>query len=166
MDGHRNGIDNSKWSSMEKKLVVKETIVCEGKNDVQAIRQGIEGNFIITSGFGLRRETIEQIRKAQNTTGVIVLTDPDFMGERIREIINKKVPGVKNAFISRSEGRDRDDIGVENASPESIIRALEKARCLKVTEEDPIEPLFIAADLYSYGLTGGDGSERRREPVS
>lgn len=159
---------------MKEKLEIKETIVCEGKNDVQAIKQGVEANFIITSGFGISKDILKQIQKAQDTTGVIVLTDPDFMGERIREILNKKVPGIKNAFISRSEGRDRGDIGVENASPESIIRALKKARCVKpeneghkedseITEE---KASFDTADIYFYGLTGVKGSDERRERVA
>jgi len=153
---------------MGNKLEIKETIVCEGKNDVQAIRQGVEANFIITSGFGISKDILKQIQKAQDTTGVIVLTDPDFMGERIREILNKKVPGIKNAFISRSEGREKNDIGVENASPESIIRALKKARCIKTENEVEVKrtAAFSTADIYMYGLTGLSGSDQRRERVT
>jgi ribonuclease M5 len=38
------------------------------------------------------------------------------------------VPGCKHAFITVDEARLKDDIGVENASPAVIIRALERVR--------------------------------------
>ena len=156
---------------MEEKIKISETIVVEGKNDVQAIKQCVEANFVITSGFGINEGIIKQIKKAQETTGVIVLTDPDFMGDRIRDIINKKVPGIKNAYISRSEGRNKNDIGVENASPASILRALKKAKMainLEIKEQNlnSIVNRLSSADIYILGLTGGQDSEWLREKVA
>lgn len=42
---------------------------------------------------------LDVIRKAQETRGVIVLTDPDFPGDKIRNTIRDAVPGVKHAYI-------------------------------------------------------------------
>ncbi len=55
--------------------------------------------------------------------------------EKNRSIISKRVKGVKHAYIGRAEGTRAKDgnIGVENASPEAIIRALENA---KITLEE------------------------------
>ena len=156
---------------MEEKIKISETIVVEGKNDVQAIKQCAEANFVITSGFGINEGILKQIKKAQETTGVIVLTDPDFMGDRIRDIINRKVPGLKNAYISRSEGRNKNDIGVENASPACILRALKKARSAINVEkkEQSLNSKVIrlsSSDIYSLGLTGCQGSDDLREKVA
>lgn len=157
---------------MREKIKFEETIVVEGKNDVQAVSQGVDANFIITSGFGLNKEILKQIKKAQETTGAIILTDPDFMGDRIREILNKKIPGIKNAFISRSEAEAKGDIGVENASSENIIKALKKARAIKDAAENDsdknhkTEQSICFADIYGYGLTGISGSDQLREIVA
>ena len=156
---------------MEEKIKISETIVVEGKNDVQAIKQCAEANFVITSGFGINEGILKQIKKAQETTGVIVLTDPDFMGDKIRDIINKKIPGIKNAYISRNEGRNKNDIGVENASPASIMRALKKARSAINVEKkeqslNSMANRLSSADIYILGLTGGRGSDDLREKVS
>ncbi|NLK35638.1 MAG: toprim domain-containing protein, partial [Gracilibacteraceae bacterium] len=71
--------------------MLKETIVVEGKNDAAAVRRAVEADIIITNGFGLNRSILDRIRTAQEKHGVIVLTDPDFMGEKIRKKISDKV---------------------------------------------------------------------------
>lgn len=157
---------------MKEKIRFEETIIVEGKNDVQAVRQGVEANFIITSGFGINKEILKQIKKAQETTGAIILTDPDFMGDRIREILNNKIPGIKNAFLSRNEAKEKDDIGVENASAENIIKALKKARAIISIKKDDLNGLrktgksISLSDIYGYGLTGVSGSDQLRELVA
>ncbi len=48
---------------------------------------------------------------------MIVLTDPDYMGEKIRKAISDKVKGVKHAFLSKEEAEAKGDIGVEKQPP-------------------------------------------------
>ena len=67
------------------------------------------------------------IETAYKSRGIIVFTDPDTAGEQIRRRILERFPGAKEAFLDQSEAEKDGDIGIENASPESIIRALEKA---------------------------------------
>ena len=50
-----------------------------------------------------------------------------------------------------------DDIGVENATPESIRHALEKTRPMETQESG----LFTTARLYRDGLMGPDSAARR-----
>lgn len=141
--------------------MIKELIVVEGKNDVAAVKKAVEAEIIITSGFGLTKQTLELIRKAQQKQGVIVLTDPDFMGEKIRRIIANKVKGVKHAFIPAEDAEFENDIGVENASPEAIIKALDMAKA--ENSEKRVE--FTIADMIEYGLTGLPESVRRRKQL-
>ena len=68
--------------------LIKETIVVEGKNDAAAVKRAVDADVIITSGFGISSETLRLIKLAQYKNGVIVLTDPDFIGEKIRKIID------------------------------------------------------------------------------
>ena len=104
--------------------MIKEVIVVEGRDDITAVKRAVEAELISVGGFGINEKIINKIREAQKRKGVIILTDPDFAGEKIRKIISKRVANVKHAYISQKEGTKDGDIGVENASPETILRAL------------------------------------------
>lgn len=138
--------------------MIKEVIVVEGKNDAAAVKKAVDADIIITSGFGLTKQTLDLIRKAQQKQGVIILTDPDFMGEKIRKIISNKVEGVKHAFIPTKDAEYENDIGVENAAPEAILRALSMAKA--ESAEKRIE--FTSIDMAEYGLSGLPESAARR----
>ena len=45
------------------------------------------------------------IQNAQETRGVIVLTDPDFPGDKIRHTITEHVSGVKHAYLDREKAK-------------------------------------------------------------
>ena len=141
--------------------MLKETIVVEGKNDAAAVRRAVEADIIITSGFGINGSILERIRTAQDRNGVIVLTDPDFVGEKIRKAISDKVKGVKHAFLSKEEAEAKGDIGVENAAPESILRALSLAKY----ELEEVKNTFTSEDLIYYGLMGGENSANLRNRI-
>lgn len=92
--------------------------------------------IIAVGGFGINAKVIERIQEAQKRKGVIILTDPDFAGEKIRRIISKRVKGIKHAYISKEDGLKNGDIGVENACPEVILRALEMAKITQVEKQE------------------------------
>lgn len=138
--------------------MIKEVIVVEGKDDVAAVKKAIDAEMIAVGGFGINAKVIARIKEAQKRKGVIVLTDPDFAGEKIRSIIAKRVPGIKHAYISQEDGIKDDDIGVENATPEVIIEALNRA---KITLEEKVET-FDSQDMFYFKLTGDLKSKTRR----
>lgn len=141
--------------------MIKEVIVVEGRDDVTAVKRAVEAEVIAVGGFGINEKVIQRIKEAQKRQGVIVLTDPDFAGEKIRRIIAKRVSGVKHAYITQKEGIKDGDIGVENAEPETIIKALQSAKCeIKDKREE-----FSIQDLISFGLTGDNKAKERREAV-
>lgn len=139
--------------------MIKEVIVVEGRDDITAVKKAVDAEIIAVGGFGINRKVIEKIKEAQKRCGVIILTDPDFAGEKIRKIISKRVPNVKHAYIGRDEGTKDGDIGVENASPEAILRALKNTK-FEVTEK---REFFNIEDMIFWGLTGKDDSKNRRE---
>ncbi|WP_029451530.1 ribonuclease M5 [Clostridium algidicarnis] len=141
--------------------MIKEVIVVEGRDDITAVKRAVDAEVLAVGGFGINRSVIDKIKEAQKRQGVIILTDPDFAGEKIRSIIAKRVLGVKHAYISQAEGTKDGDIGVENASPETIIRAIKKAKCEikdKVTT-------FTIADMMNYGLVGDKKSSLKRDKL-
>lgn len=138
--------------------VISEFIVVEGKRDVEAVLRAVEADCIITRGYTLPAPVVEQIRRAQQQRGVIILTDPDYAGEQIRRRINKLIPGCKHAFIAREEALADNDIGVERASPEVIRDALRRVR----TEKAGACCEFYFFDLLKHGLVGQAGAAEKR----
>ncbi|MDP4177696.1 MAG: ribonuclease M5 [Bacillota bacterium] len=142
--------------------MIKEVIVVEGRDDITAVKRAVDAEVIAVGGFGINAKVINRIREAQKRKGVIVLTDPDFAGEKIRSIISKRVEGIKHAYISQEEGIKNGDIGVENASEESIIRALEHAKC-SITEK---REEFDIQDMMYFKLTGNEKSKELRAKLA
>ena len=138
--------------------MIKEVIVVEGRDDITAVKQAVDAEVIAVGGFGINARVIERIKEAQKRKGVIVLTDPDFAGEKIRSIIAKRVKGIKHAYIAQEDGIKGDDIGVENAIPEVIIEALNRA---KVSAE-VVDEVYTSEDMFHFKLTGDIYSKRRR----
>ena len=141
--------------------MIKEVIVVEGRDDVTAVKRAVEAELISVGGFGINEKVINKIREAQKRKGVIVFTDPDFAGEKIRKIITKRIPNVKHAYISQKEGTRDGDIGVENASPETILKALEAAK-YEVQEK---RKEFDVKDMIFFKLTADDRSKERRDAL-
>lgn len=139
--------------------MIKEVIVVEGKDDISAVKRAVDADLIATSGFGLNDRILERIRQAAEKRGIIILTDPDHAGERIRKTISKEIPGCKHAFLPRELATKGDDIGVENASPESIRDALSKVK----TEVEGDRNEFSMDDLIKNGLSGSESASRRRD---
>ncbi|SEC37147.1 ribonuclease M5 [Paenibacillus sp. GP183] len=140
--------------------MIKEIIVVEGKDDTAAIRRSVEADTIETGGSAIGAAVLQRITLAMQRRGVIIFTDPDHAGERIRKIVAAKVPGCKHAFITRQQAEYNGDIGVENASAETIREALAN---LKTEYEGAVSELTLA-DLMKAGLLHHpDAASRRLE---
>lgn len=144
-------------------MKIKEIIVVEGKDDTTAIKRALDADTIETNGSAIGESVIEQVRLAQEKRGVIIFTDPDYPGERIRKVVSESVKGCKHAFLPKSDAKPKHGkgIGVEHASPEAIRLALKEAQVLKETFKEEITP----QDLMDCGLMGGRGSKARREKL-
>ncbi|SKA76716.1 RNAse M5 [Caloramator quimbayensis] len=140
--------------------MIKEIIVVEGRDDITAVKRAVDAELIATSGFGITDKTIEKIKTASQKRGVIIFTDPDYAGERIRKTISEKVPGCKHAFLPKNKATKNGDIGIENASPEDIRDALSKVKTEVSGREE-----FTMEDLYKYGLNGDEKASDLRDKV-
>ena len=143
---------------------IDEIIIVEGRDDTAAIRQSVDAVTIETHGYGIRPSTWEVIDKAYESKGIIIFTDPDTAGEQIRKRLAERYPKAKHAFLDRSLAEKDGDIGIENASPESIIEALEKARASAFASGER-EGEFTPADMFRWGLDGTPGASQRRRVV-
>ena len=132
--------------------MIQQVIVVEGKSDIARVRQAVDADLIATGGYALRSAVIQDIRAAYEKRGIIILTDPDGPGEKIRSRLSVMFPEALHAFVPKSEASTEDDVGIEDASPESIRKALDKVRILY--QESSHE--FHMEDLWNSGLTGAE----------
>jgi len=142
-------------------ISIKEIIVVEGKADVSAVKRAVDAQVISTNGLGINDKIISIIKKASKNKGIIILTDPDYPGKKIRNIISSEIENCKHAFIPRDKANKDGDIGVENASSEAIIEALKNARA-EIAEN---KGEFTGEDMIYYGLAGNDNAAKRRSMI-
>ena len=159
-------------------LHIKETIVVEGKYDSQRLKNITDAPIIMTGGFNLYRDkkVIKAIISAAKVTGIIILTDSDGAGFRIRNYIKQcvgKNGTVLNAYIPSVKGKEkRKDspgkegiLGVEGMSDDVLIEILQNTTEVM---EKPLEneKILTKAMLYEDGLTGKDGSDELRKKLT
>ena len=84
------------------KKIINAIIVVEGKSDVQFLESFIDARFVITNGSDVPRETIEYLKELSKNNKIIVLTDPDSPGKRIRDILNNEIPNLFHAYVYKS----------------------------------------------------------------
>ncbi|MYL55798.1 ribonuclease M5 [Pontibacillus yanchengensis] len=144
-------------------MVIKEVIVVEGKDDTFNVKRAVNADTIETNGSAVNESTLIQIKHAQEKRGVIIFTDPDYPGERIRHIVSQAVPGCKHAFLPKREALAKlnKGVGVEHATPEAIQEALANVYSMSETYESDI----TQEDLIIFGLVGGSDAKRRREQL-
>ncbi|MFC0190362.1 ribonuclease M5 [Fictibacillus aquaticus] len=144
-------------------MKIKEIIVVEGKSDTIAIKNVLDADTLETNGSEISADTIERIKIAQQKRGVIVFTDPDFPGEKIRKIITEHVPGCKHAFLPKQDAisKNKKKVGVEHASKEAILEALKHVKEEYVSGQESVS----WEEMIAAGLTGGDKAKNRRERI-
>ncbi|HVI39634.1 MAG TPA: ribonuclease M5 [Anaerovoracaceae bacterium] len=141
--------------------MIKEIIIVEGRDDEAAVKRALEAETIATHGFGIKQETFARIEKAYAERGIIIFTDPDFAGEKIRKRLSERFPEGKHAFLPREEATKDGDVGIENADPKSIREALSKAK--PAISDKCIE--FLQEDMFEYGLVGIPGAAEKRDKL-
>lgn len=130
-------------------MKIKEIIVVEGRDDTRRIQEAVDADTIETNGSAIDEEVLQRIEKAQQIRGVIVMTDPDFPGGKIRETISQRVPDIKHAFLKKADCQSPKggSLGIEHASTETIRKALEKVYTTVQTaeEDDNLRSFLLAA---------------------
>ena len=141
--------------------MLKEVLIVEGKMDTVAVRRALAADTIETGGFTLAPHTLRAIEAAYKKRGIIILTDPDGPGERIRRYLTQRFPNAGQAFIPKLQALANNDVGVEQAQPQAILAALAKVRH---SEYQP-QAVFTMQDLFCHNLNGTPEAAARRDAL-
>lgn len=154
-------------------IKIRQAVIVEGKYDKIKLSGIIDAPIIQTDGFGIFKDKELQlmIRKLAEKRGILVLTDSDSAGFKIRSFIGSTVDQkhIKHAYIPdifgkesrKTEPSKEGKIGVEGVSEEIIIKALKNAGVLCESTPEPERPI-TKLDLYELGFTGGEDSSLKR----
>lgn len=154
------------------KLRLREVVIVEGKYDAAKLAGLVDGLVLPVGGFSVftSDETKQLIRRLGKERGLIVLTDSDAAGFRIRAYLNKIAAGlsIKNAYVPAVEGKERRKaksskeglLGVEGLEDAVLLRALEMAGATACAPRAGRQITY--ADLYEWGLSGTPDSAQAR----
>ena len=159
---------------------IDKAIVVEGKYDKIKLSSIFDAPIIVTDGFGVykNKEISSLIRFYADNGGIIILTDSDSAGFRIRNHIKGLVSNDKitNVYIPEIIGKEKrkdkpskeGTLGVEGIDKDIIIKAFENAGVLfenTVSDNRKSDECISNLDLYNLGLIGMSGSKRKRQEL-
>lgn len=148
--------------------IPEEVIVVEGRDDTKRLIEtyGNQVKTIETNGSAIDTSILQRIKRAQEQFGVIVFTDPDFAGQKIRRTIIRAVPQAKEAFLTQEEAnphRRNHSLGIEHASPAAIRQAIDRISQRKTdTESEEISQ----ATLIKLKLIGHPKASMHRKKLA
>ncbi|MDR1805660.1 MAG: DUF4093 domain-containing protein [Clostridium sp.] len=155
-------------------LRIKQAVLVEGKYDKVKLASILDAVILELGGFRIfnDRELLALIRRLAQERGVVIFTDSDRAGFKLRAFLGGALPKeqVWHAYLPDIYGKEKrktapsaeGKIGVEGAAKEQLLRALELAGVLFEEENAPPEGRITKQDLYAVGLSGGKDSRARR----
>ncbi len=152
---------------------IKEAIVVEGKYDKEKLKHITDAPIICTHGFELYRSKaiLNSIKSFAKERGVIILTDSDRAGFRIRNYLKSCLgndASIKNVYIPAISGKEKRKekpgkeglLGVEGIDEEILEKILKSS----ATMNDNIEHYDLVTKVHFFedGLSGKSDSTDKR----
>ena len=151
---------------------IKPAVIVEGKYDKIKLSSLLDTLIIETDGFSIFKDTEKQklIHRLAQTRGILILTDSDSAGFKIRAFIGGGLPPeqVRHAYIPDVLGKEKrkaspskeGKLGVEGMPGKVLLDALERAGVFCTDAPQP-QRRITHTDLYADGFSGTPGSRER-----
>lgn len=160
-------------------IKIREAIIVEGIYDKIKLSRFIDGVIFVTDGFSVIKDKkrLTSIKTLAKKTGIVILTDSDTAGFKIRNFIKQNIENemVKHAYIPEILGKEKRKekpgkeglLGVEGMEEDIIINALKQAGCEieGVSYEKKPKQAITKSDMYFLGLSGGQNSSVLRKKL-
>ena len=156
-------------------IKINEAVIVEGKYDKIKLSGILDTVIIETDGFAIFKDKEKQqlIRFLAEKRGIIILTDSDSAGFKIRSFIKSitKSENVKNVYIPDIYGKEKrktemskeGKLGVEGMETTVIMTALEKAGVLYNENSKKEGREITHTDFFEDGISGGENSSAIRK---
>lgn len=158
-------------------IKLSQAVIVEGKYDKIKLSSLLDAVIITTDGFGIYKdkEKTELIRTLASTCGIIILTDSDSAGLKIRNHIKGCCKGGKitNVFVPQIKGKEKRKtapsaegyLGVEGLDSEILKSALGKAGITAENNTAEKHDFLTKSDMMDDGIIGAPGSSDLRRNV-
>ncbi len=155
---------------------LNEAVIVEGKYDKIKLSSIIDAVIIQTNGFSVfkDKEKMAIIRYYAQKTGIIILTDSDTAGFKIRNYLKGSIKNgrIYNVYSPDILGKEKrktapskeGKLGVEGIDIKLLIEAFEKAGITASEVNMNADPV-TRIDLFELGLTGGNNSSEKRKMI-
>lgn len=160
-------------------LKLQQVLLVEGKYDAARVSNLVDGVVLTTDGFRVMKDRSLQtmLKQLARTQGLMILTDSDAAGFKIRHFVTGLVGAehVLQAYVpaihgkeSRKEAPGKEGLlGVEGVSNELILRGLQDALASAPdgTEKETQAEKISYTDLYEWGISGTANSATHRRKL-
>lgn len=144
---------------MENKQEIDAVIVVEGKTDVLFLETFIKPiDFIITNGSEISKQTLSTIKEYSKKYKIVVLTDPDYPGKKIRDIVNENIDNCYNAFVKKEVSIKKNKVGVAESTKEEVLKSLQN---LHIFSKNSKNNEITLTDLVNWGYININQKEFR-----
>lgn len=140
---------------------IKEIIIVEGKSDKQFLQSFLDADIFTCNGSAIDGFDIEFIKNLAKKRGAIILTDPDYPGLRIRNILNEKLENVKHAYINKKNAIKKNKVGVAETTKKEVLNALANL----ISYENQFVGNLKMIDLYNLHLVGNNSCRNRKKII-
>ena len=138
--------------------------VVEGKTDIDFLSSFLDSNFYSVNGSAVNENDVKYLKAVENNKKIVILTDPDFPGMKIREYLNSNNIKCYNAFVKKSLSIKHGKVGVAESTKDEVIRAINSIKIPKNINEKKNN--ITNSDLLDLKLIGDENSKKLREAVS
>ena len=159
-------------------IKINEAVIVEGKYDKIKLSGILDTVIIETDGFAIFKDKEKQrlIRFLAEKRGIVIMTDSDSAGFKIRNFINgiTKSNNIKNVYMPDVYGKEKrkteaskeGKLGVEGMKAEIIMSALNKAGVLCSENEKTDGKEITHTDFFEDGISGGNNSSNIRKALA
>ena len=140
-------------------IKIKQAVIVEGKYDKIKLSTVLDTVIIQTDGFGIFKDKEKQklIKRLAQTRGIVILTDSDSAGFKIRSF-----PDVFGKERRKDAPSKEGKLGVEGIDTEILLEALNRAGVTCESTQEKSRAVTVA-DLYEAGLSGKADSAALRK---
>ena len=159
-------------------IKIKEAVIVEGKYDKIKLSGILDTVIIETDGFAVFKDKEKQklIRFLSEKRGIIIMTDSDSAGFKIRNFINgiTKSNNIKNVYMPDVYGKEKrkteaskeGKLGVEGMKTEVIMSALTKAGVICAENGKNESREITQTDFFEDGISGRENSSELRKALA
>ena len=155
------------------RIKISKLVIVEGKYDKIRLSNIIDAQIIPVNGFSVFNDSglKETLKKLALEKGVLILTDSDTAGYKIRvyltkilgnaEIINVLAPPISGKEKRKTLPSAQGLLGIEGISDEILYSLL-----LKYASDSSIRNDITSAHLYELGFSGKENSGQKKRMLT